>query len=352
MSDHPAALLPALPRCRLSRGGPAAGPTGVPVIGTMDNTVVGTDARLRFAVEYGGAFPQPGGGHTGTRWELLAGLGAQDLQLARVVEPHVDALAILAEAGRRPQPGASYGVFAAEGPGCRLAAVQTADGLVLRGEKPWCSLGTELSHALVTAWVDERQRGLFEIDLRHPGVRGSDEPWVARGLREVRSTGLVLDDVPATPVGGPGWYLERDGFAHGGLGVAAVWYGAAYALGQRLAHPGGRAPDQVAQLHVGSAYAGLEAARALLSETAAELDAGRGAGPEGALLALTVRSVVHDAAEDVLRRCDHGMGPAPLATDEEHAARVADLRLYLRQHHAERDQAGLGRLLLERALPR
>jgi hypothetical protein len=33
--------------------------------------------------------------------------------------------------------------------------------------------------------------------------------------------------------------------------------------------------------------------------------------------------------------------------DEEHARRVADLQIYLRQHHAERDTARLGGLLLE-----
>jgi hypothetical protein len=38
------------------------------------------------------------------------------------------------------------------------------------------------------------------------------------------------------------------------------------------------------------------------------------------------------------------LGPAPLATDREHAQRVADLTVYLRQHHAERDLARLGEL--------
>ena len=39
----------------------------------------------------------------------------------------------------------------------------------------------------------------------------------------------------------------------------------------------------------------------------------------------------------------HALGPAPLAFDADHAARVADLEIYLRQHHAERDVAALGR---------
>ncbi|MCW2775533.1 MAG: Acyl-CoA dehydrogenase/oxidase domain protein, partial [Nocardioides sp.] len=52
-----------------------------------------------------------------------------------------------------------------------------------------------------------------------------------------------------------------------------------------------------------------------------------------------------DAAETVLLAADHALGPAPLTTEDEHAGRVADLRVYLRQHHADRDTAALGRLV-------
>ena len=53
------------------------------------------------------------------------------------------------------------------------------------------------------------------------------------------------------------------------------------------------------------------------------------------------------AAEEVIIRAGHALGPAPLALDERHARRIADLSLYLRQHHAERDEAALGRAVLE-----
>ena len=61
------------------------------------------------------------------------------------------------------------------------------------------------------------------------------------------------------------------------------------------------------------------------------------------MLAARVRAVVAGAAQEVLTRVGHALGPGPLAYDAEHAARVADLTLYLRQHHAERDLALLGR---------
>ena len=60
-----------------------------------------------------------------------------------------------------------------------------------------------------------------------------------------------------------------------------------------------------------------------------------------------MRHVVVGVAEDVLARAAHALGPGPLSQEPEHAHRVADLALYLRQHHAERDSVALGRMLLE-----
>ena len=68
---------------------------------------------------------------------------------------------------------------------------------------------------------------------------------------------------------------------------------------------------------------------------------------QAAVMAGRVRTVVAAAAEDVLERVGHSLGPAPLARDDRHARRVADLQLYLRQHHAERDEAALGRAVLD-----
>jgi len=54
----------------------------------------------------------------------------------------------------------------------------------------------------------------------------------------------------------------------------------------------------------------------------------------------------------VLQRTGHALGPAPLTLDADPAARAADLTVYLRQHHAERDVARLGGLLVaEESLP-
>ena len=165
---------------------------------------------------------------------------------------------------------------------------------------------------------------------------------MARGLAHVTSTALHFDHVAARPVGDAGWYLRRPGFAWGGIGVAACWFGGALGLQRSLAAWAATKPGELAALHVGIVDAALHGARTALQQGAAEVDAGTAAGAAGALLALRVRAVVAAAAEATLHQVGHALGPAPLSFDERHARRVADLGLYLRQHHGERDLAALG----------
>jgi len=309
---------------------------------------------LRLATAWGPRLPRPAQGRTAELWSALATLGSVDLTVARVVEPHLDALAILDEAHVDTAafpPDATWGVYAAEGPGQRLTAMELGSRWVLDGRKPWCSLADRLSHALVTAWVDDSTRGLFTIDLGEIGVRAevAEGEWVSHGLPQVTSCAIEVTRLRARPVGAPGWYLERPGFAWGGVGVAAVWFGAAVALARQVAeHVTQRSADQIAQLHIGRLELALTTARDALA-TAARAADDSVAGPAAGLVAARARSVVADSVEAVIGVADHAMGPAPLATDAVHAQRVSDLRLYVRQHHAERDVADLGRRVLDQA---
>jgi hypothetical protein len=49
-----------------------------------------------------------------------------------------------------------------------------------------------------------------------------------------------------------------------------------------------------------------------------------------------------------MSRVGRALGAGPLCHDEAHARMVADLTVYLRQHHAERNLAELGALITER----
>ena len=325
------------------------------------------DAAIHVASELGPWLPLPAQGDTLTLWEALASLGAVDLTVARVTEPHLDALAILREARRHGQvhdaewsrhsadwSGARlWQVYGAEGTE-RLTATEHDRGWALSGVKPWCSLAGRASHALVTAW-DGEERRLFAVSLGHPGVSAAAGPsgagqsttWAARGLADVRSTAIAMDAVPAVPIGEPGWYLTRPGFAWGGIGVAAIWYGATVALARRLlAGSRRREPDQVALLHVGAIDTALHQTRTAFADAAAIADSADVDPDETVLITQRVRQSVADTADEVLGRVGHALGPAPLTGEEDHARRVADLTVYLRQHHAERDLVRQGEQVL------
>jgi len=65
----------------------------------------------------------------------------------------------------------------------------------------------------------------------------------------------------------------------------------------------------------------------------------------GSRRALRVRTLIEAVATEVLDRAGRALGAGPLGHDGDHAQRVADLTVYLRQHHAERDLEQLGRLV-------
>ena len=72
----------------------------VPLLEAVASAAGNVPALLALARETGRSWPQPGDGSTARLWELLASVSAVDVAAGRVFEPHVDALAILAQAGR------------------------------------------------------------------------------------------------------------------------------------------------------------------------------------------------------------------------------------------------------------
>ncbi|OII24099.1 hypothetical protein [Curtobacterium sp. MCBA15_013] len=315
--------------------------------------------RLAFARSVASTAPLLSAGTAGGSFAALAAVAAADVALARTVEPHLDALGILAQAGVDAPEGSTWGVFAAEGPGLRLTATSGGSGgsFALDGTKPWCSLASSLSNALVTAHVgDDRQ--LFAVDLRQDGVTVHDEAWVARGMPDVPSGPVDFAGVHATPVGAPGWYLTRPGFAWGGIGVAACWWGGAVGLARVLrslvvSRPG----SELLQAALGATVADLADAEDALADAAARIDgpgtdSGAASAPtsddDWSLLAQVVRSRVRRAVDAVRERVVRTIGPAPLTSDPAVAARVADLELYVLQDHGERDLARTGRIVVER----
>ena len=61
----------------------------------------------------------------------------------------------------------------------------------------------------------------------------------------------------------------------------------------------------------------------------------------------SVRASLEEAAEAVVRHAARGLGAAPLCRDARFARAMADLPVFIRQSHAERDLAALGALALD-----
>jgi hypothetical protein len=182
-----------------------------------------------------------------------------------------------------------------------------------------------------------------------PDARPDHGRWLAggrhartmAGRRSACSVDVHFAAVPATPLGGPGFYVARAGFWHGGAGVAACWFGAAASLADALRRrvKGQGDPHRLAQL--GEVSIALQASAALMREAAAAID--RAPSADAMALALSVRLSVEAAATATLAAVGRALGPGPMCKDAEMARRCADLPVFMRQSHAERDLEALGR---------
>jgi hypothetical protein len=154
-----------------------------------------------------------------------------------------------------------------------------------------------------------------------------------------------FDGATGVLVGAPGQYLSRPGFTHGGAGVAACWYGAAACIAEHLRTAVAQREDPHRQAHLGAIDVALGSAASLLREAAAQIDR---QPMDNCLIAVSrARLAVENAAEEILCRVPRAIGPGPLCQDEHLARLVADLPVFMRQSHAERDQAALGRQLAD-----
>ncbi|HWF30471.1 MAG TPA: acyl-CoA dehydrogenase [Mycobacterium sp.] len=292
--------------------------------------------------------PLPASGRTGERWQGLAQLAEEDVVAARIAEAHSDAVAISHElGGKPPESGQLWGVWAAESSDPVLTATNFSGGaFTLSGTKVWCSGAGFCTNALVTARLDDGRRGLFAVTVVEPAVKALPTTWWNAGMAGSDTRPVQFTNAHAVAVGDPGDYLNRPGFWHGAIGVAACWLGGA----RRVAEPlyrcaAGKSADAYALAHLGAVDAALAAGDAMLAAAAAQIDSDPFDRAHTAqLLARRVRGIVEHAADEALTRTGRALGPGPLCQDGRHAQRVADLSIYIRQSHAERDLAELGRL--------
>lgn len=292
--------------------------------------------------------PLPGSGATFERWRHLAAVAAHDLSLAKLFEGHTDAIAILAELGHADAaaPGTLWGTWAAEAPGGRtLIREGHGDTVRLDGAKCWCSGASHVSHGLLTAWhADGRGPQLVWLEMRQAGVEVDSAAWHAVGMAGSESVDLRFDGAVAHRVGGEGEYLSRPGFWQGGAGIAACWFGGALGIARQLrtAVEGAsvaRPADGFRRAALGKLDVALAGTAALLREAAAHIDAHPRSDVRAT--ALRVRLAAEACAQRVMNEAGRALGAGPLCRDPGFARRMADLPVFVRQSHAERDFAAL-----------
>lgn len=297
--------------------------------------------------------PQPGAGATLARWRALAAVGQFDLSLTKLYEGHTDALAILSEIDSHQTniaPGA-WCVWAAEAPGGRTLMHRDGNtGVRLSGAKYWCSGAAICDHALLTAWADDgvgvgvgSGPHLVAMDLNQPGITIDATHWKAVGMAGSMSVNVAFDGAKARCVGAPGQYLARPGFWHGGAGLAACWYGGAVGIAlvlkaSLLGSAGDAAGYKLSSL--GKIELALADTAATLRQAAAWIDLHPALDASHA--ALTTRLSAEKCAKLVIEEAGKAMGATPFCLNEKFARAVADLPVFIRQSHADRDFAALG----------
>ena len=285
--------------------------------------------------------PLPGSGQTLERYSGLAQVAGHDLRLCKLFEGHTDALAIIAELDcPLPPLGSTWGTWAAEPPHARVRVRRDGHRLIVDGRKAWCSGAAVVSHGLLTAWDEEDRQQLVAVVMDQPGVTVTDEGWNAVGMAATGSVDVIFNQAGGLAIGGPGDYLARPGFWHGGIGIAACWYGAAQRLAEVLRMQCGNHPEPHAMAHLGAVVSALNSAACVLRAGAEQVD--RAPTADARLLAQQVRACVEETVEQVVRHVGRAVGAGPYCKDPHFAQLMADLPVYMRQSHAERDLAALG----------
>jgi alkylation response protein AidB-like acyl-CoA dehydrogenase len=302
-----------------------------------------------FVRERGSQLPLPGSGDTWRRFTALAEQSSIDLSLGRLCEGHADALAILGEAGKKPVDGAAYGVWASRSKSVQTLAHRVDGGWLMSGAKEFCSGSGIVDRALVVAETGEG-RMLFDVAIDSHVVGVVPESWPSVGMAASKSETLEFggpvigdDDV----IGDAEFYLNRPGFWFGAIGVAACWYGGAVGIVNDLVRSINPDPNDFVLADLGDCVSALESMRIVLKNAAYATDEDPDdRSGQAQFRALVARHVVHGGALTVLERTASAGGARPLCLDEGQSRRVADLFVYLSQHHGRSDLKELGRITI------
>ena len=288
--------------------------------------------------------PFPGFGRTSVRFGELWGFAERSPSLGRIAEAHHDAVAILHEAGRTDQGTELHAVWAAGGPD-PLQIQRRDNHWHLQGSKHWCSAATFARRALVTAQTATGTGVLVLVDVADEGIQPQPSDWHSPAMASVDTRTVQFDLNVDTDciVGIDDWYLNRPGFWHGAIGVAACWAGCADGIVKLLSTNWKNDPHAVA--HFGAIDAALWNMRTIIDAAGDDIDDNPIRTPGiRQRQALRIRHLIDVSVGEILNRVQRALGPGPLAHTRDVHRHLAEVDIYRRQSHAERDLETLGNL--------
>lgn len=276
----------------------------------------------------------------------LAAFGRTDVVAAKLAESHIDAARILGQA-EAPHHAGLYGVWASRSRASGVSATLTEGAIAMTGTVRFASGAGIIDRVLLPVWLASGEHLLLDLDPA--GWIIDDSQWRTTAMAASRSYAVTVSgSAPrGSQVGPPSWYLERPAFEPGGVGVAAVWVGAAARVVDLLDRSRSDAREsETAQLRRGQIRRHLATAGATLAVAATRLDdAFSREHPETDDIGGVVteaRAITGASVRAVLALVRDLAGPAGLAFDGELTAAVADLDLYVRQQPGDPDDLRLG----------
>lgn len=149
------------------------------------------------------------------------------------------------------------------------------------------------------------------------------------------------------PIGPENFYLDRPGFAIGGLGPAAVWIGGAQSLARLVADGLARLSSTTHQLRrLGLVEEALWRGTAALERASRAADDGRSGGAAASEV-VHARTAAVEAADTALLESALIVGPAGLSANRRLIRTRGDLAIFVRQHHLDLALEASGRAALD-----
>ncbi|MFC0240663.1 acyl-CoA dehydrogenase family protein [Rhodopseudomonas telluris] len=293
---------------------------------------------------------------------VLRLLGAGDLSTARLIEGHINAIALVCRYGTAAQQaslasdvrdGAFAAVWGADD-AAGLKIVSRVDHDELRGRKILASGAGFVTRPIVTAKSgDDQYMYLLRIAPDHPVDLSG---WTAQGMRSTATGAIDLTGMrigPDEQVGGAGDFMRQPYLSGGAWRFCAAHLGAMERLVELFRHhlvSRGRAEDPYQLQRVATCVAAARTVRFWVEEAARRFGSDADAEAIVAFANMT-RMVTERAALDIMENVQRGVGLLAFIRPDPIERICRDLATYLRQPVPDLAMSNAARAWLTSSLP-